>query len=154
MSKSLGNLVMVDALMATYSAAALRLYLGSHHYREAWTYNEMDLKKFQELADCLNQAMRVENGKNGSYSPINFVSEFGDSMENDLGTPGAVNALKELASGILDAARNQRDIKDAQEMLRKYSRVFGLTPGSEIPEERVVEGWIAKKRAIRPAAHR
>ena len=146
MSKSLGNLVMVDALMATYSADALRLYLGSHHYREAWTYRETDLKKFQELANSLSQVVRVENGKNASFSPTKYVSEFNASMENDLGTPGAVHALQELARGILEAAKDRRDVKEAQEMLRKYSLVFGLTLGSETPEGRVVEGWNAKKR--------
>ena len=153
MSKSLGNLVMVDALMATYSADALRLYLGSHHYREAWSYNEMDLKKFQELANSLSRAVRVETGKNAFFPPTKYISEFSESMENDMGTPGAVHALKELARDILEAARNQRDIKEAQEMLRKYSRVFGLTLGSETPEERVVEGWNAKKRLTIPVAH-
>ena len=146
MSKSLGNLVMVDALLATYSADALRLYLCSHHYREAWTYRETDLKKFQELANSLSQAVRVENGKNASFSPTKYVREFNASMENDLGTPGAVHALQELALGILEAAKDRRDVKEAQEMLRKCSLVFGLTLGSETPEGRVVEGWNAKKR--------
>lgn len=67
-------------------------------------------------------------------------------MENDLGTPGAVHALQELARGILEAARDRREVKEAQEMLRKYSLVFGLTLGSDTPEERVVKGWNAKKR--------
>jgi len=146
MSKSLGNLVMVDKLMDTYSPDALRLYLGSHHYREAWSYSEKDLEKFQELANSLSQALRAENGKNTSFSPTVYVNEFSESMENDLGTPGAVHALKELARGILEAAKGRRDVKEAQEMLRKYSLVFGLTLGSETPEERVVEGWNAKKR--------
>jgi len=146
MSKSLGNLVMVDKLMDTYSPDALRLYLGSHHYREAWSYSEKDLEKFQELANSLSQALRAENGKNTSFSPTKYVNEFSESMENDLGTPGAVHALKELAGGILEAAKDRRDVKEAQEMLRKYSLVFGLTLGSETPEERVVEGWNAKKR--------
>ena len=74
------------------------------------------------------------------------VSEFSESMENDLGIPGAVHALQELARGILKAAKGRRDVKEAQEMLRKYSLVFGLTLGSETPEKRVVEGWNAKKR--------
>ena len=146
MSKSLGNLVMVDKLMDTYSPDALRLYLGSHHYREAWSYDEKDLKKFQELANSLSQAVRVENGKNTSFSPTVYVSEFIESMENDIGTPGAVHALQGLAHGILDAAKGRGDVKEAQEILRKYSLVFGLTLGSETPEERVVEGWNAKKR--------
>ena len=88
----------------------------------------------------------MENGKNASFSPTKYVSEFSESMENDLGTPGAVHALQELARGILEAAKGRRDVKEAQEMLRKYSLVFGLTLGSETPEERVVKGWNAKKR--------
>jgi hypothetical protein len=67
-------------------------------------------------------------------------------MENDLGTPGAVHALLGLAHAILEAAKGQRDVKEAQEMLRKYSLVLGLTLGSEHPEERVVKGWNTKKR--------
>jgi L-cysteine:1D-myo-inositol 2-amino-2-deoxy-alpha-D-glucopyranoside ligase len=146
MSKSLGNLVMVDALMATYSADTLRLYLGSHHYREAWSYSEKDLKKFQELADSLSQAVRVESGKGVSFNPAVYLSKFSESMENDLGTPGAVYALQDLAYGILEAAKEHRDVKEAQEMLLKYSLVFGLTLGSETTEVRVVEGWNAIKR--------
>jgi L-cysteine:1D-myo-inositol 2-amino-2-deoxy-alpha-D-glucopyranoside ligase len=145
MSKSLGNLVMIDKLLETYSPDALRLYLGSHHYRETWSYNEKDLQKFQELAISLNHASRVENGKNFSYSPIKYVNEFSESMENDLGTPGAVHALKELAKGILEAAKSQRDVKEAQDMLRKCSQVFGLTLGSKMPDDRVIKGWNAKK---------
>ena len=88
----------------------------------------------------------MKSGKNASFSPTKYGSEFSESMENDLGTPGAVHALQELAHGILEAARGRRDVKEAQEMLRKYSLVFGLTLGSETPEDRVVEGWNAKKR--------
>ena len=146
MSKSLGNLVMVDKLMDTYSPDALRLYLGSHHYREAWSYDETELKKFQELANSLSQAVKVQSGKDAPFSPTKYVSEFSESMENDLGTPGAVHALQELARGILEAAKGRRDVKEAQEMLRKYSLVFGLALGCETPEERVVEGWNTKRR--------
>ena len=146
MSKSLGNLVMVDKLMDTYSPDALRLYLGSHHYREAWAYSEEDLRKFQELANSFSQAVQVEGGKKPSFNPAAYESEFVESMENDMGTPGAVHALDELARGILKAAKGRQDVKEAQEMLRKYSLVFGLTLGSETPEERVVDGWNAKRR--------
>jgi L-cysteine:1D-myo-inositol 2-amino-2-deoxy-alpha-D-glucopyranoside ligase len=146
MSKSLGNLVMVDKLMDIYSPDALRLYLGSHHYREAWSYSEKDLKKFQELADSLSLAVRVESGKGVSFNPTEYISEFSESMENDLGTPGAVHALEGLANAILEAARGQRDVQEAQTMLRKYGLVFGLTFGSEPPEARVVKGWNTKKR--------
>jgi hypothetical protein len=67
-------------------------------------------------------------------------------MENDLGTPGAVHALQKLAQGILEAANGRRELKGAQEMLRKYSLVLGLTLDSDTPEERVAKSWNAKKR--------
>jgi len=146
MSKSLGNLVMVDNLMESFSSDALRLYLGSHHYREGWSYDEKDLQKFQVLADNLSRAVQVNSGKDDPFSPTAYVSDFSDSMENDLGTPGAVHALQGLAHAILEAAKGQRDVKEAQEMLRKYSLVLGLTLGSDTPEERVLKGWNTKKR--------
>ena len=146
MSKSLGNLVMVDELMKSFSSDALRLYLGSHHYRQAWSYDEKDLKNFQALADNLSQAVQVESGRNDPLSPTVYEKEFNESMENDLGSPGAVHALQGLAQAILETAQGRRDVKEAQEMLRKYGLVFGLTFGSEPPEQRVIKGWITKKR--------
>lgn len=146
MSKSLGNLVMVSDLLDTYSPDALRLYLGSHHYRYAWSFDEKDLKKSQELADSLTKAALVDSGKDNTFSPAIYVGEFTESMENDLGTPGAVHALQGLAQGILGAAKTNRDVTEAQEMLRKYSVVFGLTLGADTAEERVVKGWNEKKR--------
>jgi L-cysteine:1D-myo-inositol 2-amino-2-deoxy-alpha-D-glucopyranoside ligase len=141
MSKSLGNLVMIDALLVNYSADALRLYLGSHHYRAAWSYDETNLKEFQELANLLSQAMQAQSGTNASFSPTKFVREFSASMENDLGTPRAVQALQELARGIMQTVMDRGDVKEAQEVLRKYSRVFGLTLGSETFDNGVVNGW-------------
>jgi len=146
MSKSLGNLVMVDQLMDTFSPDVLRLYLASHHYREAWSYDEKDLRNYQELAESLSQAARVGSGQGGAFNPTVYGNEFRESMENDLGTPGALLALQRLAHAILDAAKGRRDINEAQEMLRKYGLVFGLTLGADTPEERVVKGWNAKKR--------
>ena len=146
MSKSLGNLIMVSDLLHTYSPDALRLYLASHHYREAWSYEEKDLQKSQELADRFKQAVGLKSGKNVSFSPADYAYKFSESMENDLGTPGAVHALGRLAQGILDAAKAQCDVEEAQQMLRKYGRVLGLTFGSDTPEEGVVKGWNALKR--------
>ena len=145
MSKSLGNLVMVSDLLQTYSPNVLRLYLASHHYREAWSYAENDLQEFHEIADRLCQAVGVENGKRASFSPAEYVSQFNESMEDDLRTPGAVHALEGLAQGILEAGKGRHDVKEAQGMLRKYGRVLGLSFGSDAPEARVLKGWHAKK---------
>ncbi len=146
MSKSLGNLVMVSDLLQTCSPDALRLYLGSHHYRAAWSYDEKDLRKFQALADRLKQAAQAEGGKDIAFVPTDFINDFTAAMENDLDTPRAVRALEKLANDILNAARTRQDVRDAQEILRRYGRVFGLTLAAGGPEERVISGWNAKKR--------
>ena len=142
MSKSLGNLIMVSDLLKTYSADVLRLYLGSHHYRTPWSYEEEDLRAFQGLFDKLNRAMRVEGDRGGVLDPERYEQEFRAAMENDLDTPGALRALEALADEILDAAK---DVREAKEMLKQLGKVFGLTLGR--PEERVVKGWEEKRRS-------
>ncbi len=49
MSKSLGNLVMVRDLLDDWTPDALRLYLGSHHYREAWQFDPQKLVRFSKI---------------------------------------------------------------------------------------------------------
>jgi L-cysteine:1D-myo-inositol 2-amino-2-deoxy-alpha-D-glucopyranoside ligase len=44
MSKSLGNLVMIRDLLSGWSADALRLYMGSHHYRQVWSHRKRGQK--------------------------------------------------------------------------------------------------------------
>ncbi len=129
MSKSLGNLIMVSDLLQTYAPDALRLYLAAHHYREAWSYAEKDLQK--------SQALGVESGKTVPLNPAEYASQFSAAMENDLDTPGAVQALAGLAQAILEAAQCRRDVQEAQAALRKYGQVLGLTFGANGPRS----GW-------------
>ncbi len=59
MSKSLGNLVMVRDLLKTYSPDVLRIYLGSHQYRETWSYSENDLAHAYKIAEESSVAVSV-----------------------------------------------------------------------------------------------
>lgn len=144
MSKSLGNLVMVSDLLKTYSPAALRLYLGAHHYREAWSYDEAELRACQSLAERIAQAAWVEGGNGSPLSPEEYERAFIAAMEDDLRTPGAVRALEGLSGAILDATRAGRDVRAAQAALQQYAGVFGLGA----VEDRVVRGWERHKAAL------
>jgi L-cysteine:1D-myo-inositol 2-amino-2-deoxy-alpha-D-glucopyranoside ligase len=144
MSKSLGNLVMVSDLLQTFTPDALRLYLGAHHYRAAWSYEDQDLRESQALADRLSQAALLEGRPGSPFGPEGFTQDFRAAMEEDLDTPGALRALEGLAGGILEAAGAGQDVRQAQEALRACGQVFGLT-FSGAPEERVVRGWEAKR---------
>jgi L-cysteine:1D-myo-inositol 2-amino-2-deoxy-alpha-D-glucopyranoside ligase len=146
MSKSLGNLVMVSDVLKTYAPDVLRLYLGWHHYRAAWSYEEKDLQACQPLADRLSQAVQAAGGKGAAFLTVESAREFNAAMENDLDTPAALRVLERMADEILGAAGRQQDVREAQEVLRKCGSVFGLTYGLEPPEERVVNGWNANRQ--------
>src|SRR5690606_17845925 len=67
MSKSLGNLIMIQDLRKSWSADALRLYLANHHYREAWSHNPDELEQAKRLAHGLAAAARAEGGAKPPY---------------------------------------------------------------------------------------
>jgi cysteinyl-tRNA synthetase len=155
MSKSLGNLVMVDDLLKTYSPDALRLYLASHHYRDAWEYEEGDLEAYVELAAKLEAAARATLLEEpGGLITVGEVpmdgtvlgrhrKAFEEAMDDNLDTPSAVRVLGELAGQVMGDILTTKDVSKGQELLRELARVFGLLLGPEGPEERVVSGWQA-----------
>ena len=52
MSKSLGNLVFVDALRKEWDAAAIRLAIIGHHYRTEWEWDEELMPQAQQRLDA------------------------------------------------------------------------------------------------------
>jgi L-cysteine:1D-myo-inositol 2-amino-2-deoxy-alpha-D-glucopyranoside ligase len=141
MSKSLGNLVMVDDLLKTWSPDALRLYLANHHYREPWSYDEEELADADVKVEKLRRAVTVAGGGRGALDSSDTRSAFIQAMENDLDTPAALVVLEQLVDSILAGAEASQDVSEAQEMLRDLSSVFGLRLDAQEPEVRVLEGW-------------
>jgi len=140
MSKSLGNLIMVRDLLQNYSPDALRLYLGSHHYREPWTHSEDELNQAQHWADMLFTAATARGTDGKALDPEPGRQAFQRALEADLETRTAVAVMVNLAEQILNAAGEQRSIADAQRSLVEMSRIFGLRLGSP-QDPRVISGW-------------
>jgi L-cysteine:1D-myo-inositol 2-amino-2-deoxy-alpha-D-glucopyranoside ligase len=140
MSKSLGNLVMVRDILASWSPDAVRVYLASHHYRKAWNHDASDLARAQRLLEELCGAAAVQGGNRPSLDPSTHEAAFLESMEDDLDTPGALKALRELARRISDAARQGYDVKVAQQTLRTLSGILGLRLDAG-PDPLVGAGW-------------
>jgi L-cysteine:1D-myo-inositol 2-amino-2-deoxy-alpha-D-glucopyranoside ligase len=127
MSKSLGNLVLVDDVLTDYSPDALRLYLFTHHYRERWEYKDDEMEEWAAVAADLQEAadfssFGVDNVLNVSVLKRRFL----DAMEEDLDTPAAIAALREIGTAILEAPEED-DIREAQATLRELSDILGLT---------------------------
>jgi L-cysteine:1D-myo-inositol 2-amino-2-deoxy-alpha-D-glucopyranoside ligase len=141
MSKSLGNLVMVNDMLKDWSPDALRLYLARHHYREAWSHNLQELEQAEELARKLMRAAAADSGPLQPLDCAHLRDAFVEALDDDLHAPRAIRRLEQLADTILDAADGGHDVRSAQGMLRSMSSVFGLRLGADEPEERVTAGW-------------
>jgi len=94
MSKSLGNLVFVSALLAEgVEAAAIRLMLLAHRWREDWEYTPAALAVAQQrLARWRSQAARA--GSLGSA-----LTEIRERLADDLDTPGALAIVDGVTAG-------------------------------------------------------
>jgi cysteinyl-tRNA synthetase len=145
----LGNLVMVRDLLQRYSADALRLYLGEHHYRERWSYHEPALQAATELAHLLEKAATANGGPQAELDPTPVQATFIQTMDDDLQTPKALNALANLAEQINLAAAQEQNVRRAQATLRALSSIFGVRLGATAPEPPVVTGWHAHAAKFR-----
>lgn len=141
MSKSLGNLVMVDQLLNRYTPDAIRLYLAKHHYRRPWEFTYADLDA--TLAQCtqLNAAVQARAGDGRPMDYSAAEEQFGRALDNDLDSPVAAGILCALADSILEHADSGRDLTDAQAWLRTAAGILGLRLDAYGPEARVRSGW-------------
>ncbi|MDQ6772327.1 MAG: class I tRNA ligase family protein [Candidatus Dormibacteraeota bacterium] len=134
MSKSRGNLVVVEETLERASAAAVRLYLASHHYRRDWSFRWEGLARAARLASRLAALLQHGGGGGGGAGPqgglsigagahggardlaeavgigLNqgdpeLIAEFSAALDDDLDTPRAVRALR--------AAVRRRDARAA-----------------------------------------
>lgn len=127
MSKSLGNLVLVRDALDDYSADAIRLYLFSHHYRDSWEYQEEEIDDWARLAVDLREAVDFPAYGIEQEVEVNVNREqFLQALDDDLDTPSAIEALREIGVAILEAPEED-DVRDAQQTLRELGGILGLT---------------------------
>ncbi len=152
MSKSLGNLVMVNDLLEKIAPDALRIYLGQHHYRAPWDFDEKQLPAMTALAQQVSDAAQATSGQGQTLAITPLQAVFGAAMDRDLDTPAALQVLTTVAEAILAAATRGGHIEPAQAHLRAMAQVFGLRLGNAAPEARVVAGWQRHLLRFDPAA--
>ena len=95
MSKSLGNGALVSEVTTDYPARAVRFYLLAPHYRSAIEFSDTS------LAEATASLERIDGFLDRAHEALGDVpvdlaalpTAFGDAMNVDLGTPGAVAAL-------------------------------------------------------------
>ncbi|SDR70336.1 cysteine--tRNA ligase [Corynebacterium timonense] len=127
MSKSLGNVLSIDAMLEAVRPVELRYYLGSAHYRSVLEYSP------EALSEAAAGYRRIEDfvARAGTPEPSTWTDGFAAALFDDFGVPRALaeihNAVREgnkaLAQGDAGAAR------EIAAGVRAMAAVLGVDPG-------------------------
>lgn len=140
MSKSLGNFLTIDSMLATYDANTIRFFILTNHYRmpvefadEALTSAQAGVKR---LYNAINEARKtVKIDENLDISTFEEYKEFVGAMDDDLNTSKALAVLFDLATK-LNKEQNSANLT----LLYKLSSVLGFNFDKiEISEEELNE---------------
>lgn len=101
MSKSLGNLVFVDALVARSEPAAVRLALLDHHYRTDWEWTD-------PLLDAAVDRLALWRSS-VEGTPSTVLDDVRAALDDDLATPDALAAV-DAAARVGAAVREAADL--------------------------------------------
>ncbi|MBY0462635.1 MAG: cysteine--tRNA ligase [Alphaproteobacteria bacterium] len=128
MSKSLGNFLTVDDLLANHRGETIRLALLMTHYRQPLDWTDDVLFQAKHTLDRLYSALRGYEGVEPSQAPREIL----EALEDDLNTPLALSHIHQIVSGIHKSA-DENEKKRLIGELKGAVRVLGLLQSS--PEE-------------------
>jgi len=138
MSKSLGNVLSIPAVLQRVRAVELRYYLGSAHYRSMLEYSETALadavKAYSGIEDFLHRVrIRVGEVPVGTWTP-----GFAAALDDDLSVPIAlaeVHATRADGNRALDAGDHEGALSAAAS-IRAMMAILGCDPLNERWETR------------------
>jgi cysteinyl-tRNA synthetase len=138
MSKSLGNVLAIPAVLQRVRPAELRYYLGSAHYRSMLEFTETALqdaaKAYTGIEDFLH---RVRN-RVGAVVPGEWTPKFAAALDDDLSVPIAlaeVHAARAEGNRALDAGDHGGALAHARS-IRAMMGILGCDPLDERWESR------------------
>ena len=139
MSKSIGNIVSIEAFLADHGADVLRLMVLNSGYRNPLTFNDEVIEQIKHALERLHSALRpaLQNAtganeilKQGLKAQMEATQNgFTDSMDDDFNSAGALGYLFEMVR-VINQARSDgatdADLEPAQNLLRELTSVLGL----------------------------
>jgi cysteinyl-tRNA synthetase len=166
MSKSLGNSLLVDAMVTQVRPVELRYYLGQAHYRSPIEYSPDALAEagaaYRRIEGFVTRAAELADPAGAEARPAVLPDAFSAALDDDLGVPLALAAVHDavrdgnnaLATG--DAGRATVRLAEVRAMLD----VLGLDPlaepwasrGPDDDLQEVVSALVSVALAARQAA--
>ena len=168
MSKSLGNVLTIRALLEKHSSEVLRYALLSGQYRSSLTWSDELLAQARASLDGLYQSLRAASSEQ-SITSADFqdmdISEYPkvvvDALSDDLNTPRALAGMHELANQLRRASDSEARNAAVQQLLAGGS-LLGLliqTPDAYFTQGQpggpssittdAIEALIAQRKAAR-----
>jgi len=139
MSKSLGNLVTIQAFLAKHEADVLRIMVLNASYRAPLSYSDEIVEAAERGLEHLRTGLRgsLPGSKGASAEVLHSLDAqsegtqqtFVEALDDDFNTSSGLAALFELVRGIntsRDAGATDAELKSAQGTLRQLSGVLGL----------------------------
>lgn len=148
MSKSLGNGLSVDTLLASYSPWVIRYALGAVHYRSMLEWDESCLKEAQSAWDRITHAIEAAalySGRQPSREDVEQIaakdlpSDFTHALNDDFKVPLALSALSTFIHHLNTCIAERGDVKRVAHdllLLRAMLDTLGLDPLSPVWENR------------------
>jgi cysteinyl-tRNA synthetase len=149
MSKSLGNLVLLEDILAKgYSPLAVRYYFLTSNYRGSMNFTDEGIESAKNsLAKVYDFVSGIKINEEKGFDRV-FLEKFAEKLGDDFNTAGALAVMWDLINSAVD-----REVK--LNTLLKMDEVLGLKlvdlVGFEVPKE--IENmakirWTYKKEGI------
>ncbi len=161
MSKSLGNIRPVRALLDEWGPDVVRLFCIGGHYSKPVDYTEELLREHRTNWDrmrhayyMLVQCTGVSDAGDATRKALHLKAEFRDALDDDLNTHAALDALYRLATYCMGRGGMTRS--EAGVLLPVFEHMLGVLglaiPKTSEAERERIESLIAKRNALRDAA--
>ena len=143
MSKSLGNIILVNDLIQDHHGEVIRLALLSTHYRKGLDWNEKIIHQAKKLLNKIY--IILDDLKN-----INITSSDNEAIAtllDDLNTPGLIAELNKIAKEYSSDAKDKEQIKSKLMLIGSVLGIFQDKSFNQVSDEmqQKIEGLIIKR---------
>ena len=138
MSKSLGNVLAIPAVLQRVRPAELRYYLGSAHYRSMLEFSEIALQDAVKAYTGIEDFLHRVRGRVGAVMPGELTPSFAAALDDDLSVPIAlaeVHGARAEGNRALDAGDHDAAMAHARS-IRAMMGILGADPLDERWESR------------------
>jgi cysteinyl-tRNA synthetase len=133
MSKSLGNVLSIPAMLERVRAPELRYYLGSAHYRSMLEFSEAALHDAANAYVGIEDFLHRVRNRIGAVTPGEWTPRFAAALDDDLSVPIAlaeVHHTRAEGNRALDAGDHESALRSAGS-IRAMMVILGCDPLDE-----------------------